>query len=107
VSVTKRIPRQAILTPDAKPVIAEVVALVKDNPAFNLSVNGYTDEIGTSDHNLKLSQDRAAAVVDALAAAGIARDRLRSAGFGAAAPIADNETPEGRAKNRRVELVKM
>jgi OmpA-OmpF porin, OOP family len=56
---------------------------------------------------VKLSRDRAAAVVGALAAAGIPLKRLRSTGFGAAAPIADHDTPEGRAQNRRVELVKM
>ena len=62
--------------------------------------------IGTREHNQALSEARAKAVVAALIAAGIAADRLSAAGFGPDQPIADNENPEGRAKNRRVELVK-
>jgi outer membrane protein OmpA-like peptidoglycan-associated protein len=63
--------------------------------------------VGTHEYNVKLSQERAAAVVEALVKASIAADRLTSAGFGDSAPIADNDKPEGRAKNRRVELVRM
>ncbi|NGY05236.1 OmpA family protein [Solimonas terrae] len=97
---------KATLRPDAAPVIAQVVALLKDAPTLKLSIEGHTDNVGSHDYNLKLSQDRAASVVAALVKAGIAADRLSSAGHGPDQPIADNKTGEGRARNRRVELVK-
>jgi len=97
---------KATLKPDAAKVVAEVVRLLKENPGLKLSIEGHTDNVGAQTVNERLSRDRAAAVVDALAAAGIARDRLRSAGHGPDKPIADNGASEGRAKNRRVELVK-
>lgn len=98
---------KATLRPDAAPVIAQVVKLMQDNPALKLSIDGHTDDIGANDFNLKLSQARAAAMVSALVAQGIAADRLQSAGFGEDKPMADNNAPDGRAKNRRVELVKL
>jgi outer membrane protein OmpA-like peptidoglycan-associated protein len=97
---------KATLKPDTAKVVAEVVRLLKENPGLKLSIEGHTDNVGAQTVNEKLSRDRAAAVVDALTAAGIARDRLRSAGHGPDKPIADNGASEGRAKNRRVELVK-
>jgi outer membrane protein OmpA-like peptidoglycan-associated protein len=97
---------KATLKPDAKPVIDQVVALMKDTPALKLEIDGYTDNVGAHDYNVKLSQDRAAAVVAALKTAGVDASRLASNGFGPDKPIADEATAEGRAKNRRVELVK-
>jgi outer membrane protein OmpA-like peptidoglycan-associated protein len=97
---------KATLKPDAKPVIDQVVALMKNAPALKLEIDGYTDNVGAHDYNVKLSQDRAAAVVAALKAAGVDAARLSSNGFGPDKPIADDATAEGRAKNRRVELVK-
>jgi outer membrane protein OmpA-like peptidoglycan-associated protein len=97
---------RAALQPDAAPVIAQVVKLLQDDPALKLSVEGHTDNVGGQDYNTKLSAARAAAVVAAVTAQGIAQDRLASRGFGAEKPIADNRSGEGRAKNRRVELVK-
>lgn len=97
---------KATLKPDARPIIAQVVALLKANPDLKLSIEGNTDSIGTHDYNVRLSQARAAAVVDALKAQGIEGVRLTSAGFGPDKPIAPNDTDVGRAKNRRVELVK-
>lgn len=81
--------------------------MLKENPDLKLKVEGHTDSTGDPEANLKLSLDRAEAVVAALIGAGIARDRLTAAGHGASRPIADNATDNGRAKNRRVELVKM
>ncbi len=97
---------KATLKQDAAPVVAQVVKLLKDNPGLKLEIGGHTDNIGGRDYNQKLSAQRAAAIVAALVAQGIAADRLRSAGYGSEKPIADNNKEEGRAKNRRVELVK-
>jgi outer membrane protein OmpA-like peptidoglycan-associated protein len=97
---------KATLRPDAKPVIDQVAALLKNDAALKLEVDGYTDNVGADDYNVKLSQARAASVVAALKADGADISRLSSNGFGPANPIADESTAEGRAKNRRVELVK-
>jgi outer membrane protein OmpA-like peptidoglycan-associated protein len=97
---------KATLKAVAQPVIAQVLALLKANPTLKLSIQGHTDSIGAHDYNVTLSQARAAAVVATLKAQGIAPARLTSAGFGPDKPIAPNDTDVGRAKNRRVELVK-
>ncbi len=97
---------KATLKPDAAPVIDQIVALLKHNPDLKVSIEGHTDSIGGHDYNMKLSQDRAAGVVAAVEKGGIDATRLASAGFGPEQPIASNDTDEGRAKNRRVELVK-
>lgn len=97
---------KSTIRPDGKPIVAEVLKMMKQYPDLNLSIDGYTDNIGTYDYNIKLSGARAAAVVDALVQGGIARTRLDSAGHGFNNPIADNSTAKGRAKNRRVELVR-
>jgi outer membrane protein OmpA-like peptidoglycan-associated protein len=98
---------KAIIKPESKPIVNEVIRMMKQSPDLKLSIDGYTDNVGTHEYNIKLSQARAAAVVEALTKAGIAADRLSSAGYGDSNPIADNDKPEGRAKNRRVELVRM
>lgn len=98
---------KATLKPDAAPIIAQIVALLKANPTLELSVDGYTDDVGLHDYNVKLSQARAANVAAALEAQSIAASRLASAGYGPDKPVAPNDTDAGRAKNRRVELVKM
>jgi outer membrane protein OmpA-like peptidoglycan-associated protein len=98
---------KATLRPDAKPIIAQVLKLLQDNPDLKLSLEGHTDNVGSHDYNVKLSQMRAAAVVSSLVTAHIAPGRLSSGGSGPDRPIADNDTEKGRAKNRRVELVKM
>ncbi len=98
---------KATLRPDAKPIIDQVVALMKNNPGLKIEIDGHTDNIGSHDYNVKLSQERAAAVVAAVVAGGIDAGRFKSAGFGPDKPVADNTKEEGRAKNRRVELVKI
>ena len=82
-------------------------SLLKANPKLKLSVEGHTDNTGTPEGNRKLSDARAASVKAALVAKGIEAPRLQSKGFGQDKPVADNRTEEGRAKNRRVELVKL
>lgn len=98
---------KATLRSDATPIVAQVVDLLKSNPDLKLSVEGNTDNVGGHDYNVKLSKERAVTVVTELVKAGIAADRLKSAGNGPDKPISDNDSSKGRAKNRRVELVKM
>ena len=87
--------------------INRIVTLMKENPELKFSVEGHTDNTGTSANNQTLSEARSQAVVDKLVEMGISKDRLKAAGKGQTAPIADNATDEGRAKNRRVEFVKI
>lgn len=97
---------KATIRPDSEPVIAQITAMMKANPSLELSVEGHTDDVGDAKSNQTLSENRAKAVVAALVAKGVEAKRLGSAGFGQNKPVADNATEEGRAKNRRVELVK-
>ncbi len=85
---------------------SEIAVTLQNNPTWTLQVNGYTDSIGESSYNQKLSAKRAAAVKAALAKQGIAAERLQTAGYGADKPKGDNATLQGRALNRRVELVR-
>jgi outer membrane protein OmpA-like peptidoglycan-associated protein len=83
----------------------EVAQALKDNPSFRVQVEGHTDSSGTDDHNQTLSEQRAQAVLDYLAAHGVAKDRLTSKGFSSSQPNDTNQTVEGRENNRRVEFV--
>jgi outer membrane protein OmpA-like peptidoglycan-associated protein len=98
---------KATLRPDAAPVIGQVEALLKDAPDLRLDIEGNTDNVGGHDYNVVLSQKRAETVVAVLEKDGIAADRLKATGNGPDKPIADNGDSRGRAKNRRVDLVKM
>lgn len=95
---------RADLTADGRQTLDQVVRFMSDQPEIELEVWGHTDARGAELYNLRLSQRRAAAVVQHLVDTGVAADRLKSAGFGATRPVADNETEEGRERNRRVEL---
>jgi OOP family OmpA-OmpF porin len=97
---------KSTLRPDAQPIVAEVNKLLVADPALKLSIEGHTDNVGSADLNRELATNRARSVLGALTALGIEATRLASSGFGPDKPIADNSTDEGRAKNRRVELVK-
>ncbi len=96
---------KAVLKPESEPSLAQVKQLLEANPAMALFVVGHTDTVGQLEANLKLSADRADAVVKALVGRGISASRLKSAGVGPYAPVAPNTNDDGRAKNRRVELV--
>ena len=91
---------------DSQAQIAQVSKLLSEQPALRLAINGHTDSSGSAERNLQLSRERADSVVAALVASGIAAERLAAEGFGDTRPLADNSTAEGKAKNRRVELVK-
>lgn len=95
----------AALTPDSGDTLAQMAALLKSQPSLKVYIVGHTDNTGTLVHNLALSQQRADAVVKALAARGIAADRMGAKGLGSYAPVASNQSDAGRAQNRRVELV--
>jgi outer membrane protein OmpA-like peptidoglycan-associated protein len=94
------------LLPTAQAKLSQVAnALVTGNPDSNMTVEGHTDAQGSEKYNLRLSQERAEAVRTYLVSHGIAADRISAQGLGEASPIADNTSPEGRANNRRVEIV--
>jgi len=98
---------KAVIKPESEPVLAEIAKLLANNPALNLHVVGHTDSTGAFDHNMTLSKARADAVMSALVTQhGVAASRLQASGVGPLAPVASNDTEDGRAKNRRVELVK-
>jgi outer membrane protein OmpA-like peptidoglycan-associated protein len=93
------------IKPESTPVLKEIVQALTDNPDWKLTVEGNTDNVGGDAYNLDLSKRRAAAVKEALVTTyHIGRDRLSTNGFGASRPVDTNETLEGRARNRRVEL---
>lgn len=96
---------KAILKPESTPTLEEITKLLKQNPKMALYVVGHTDNEGSLESNLKLSADRAAAVVRALTGMGIKGSRLKSAGLASYCPVASNRTEDGKARNRRVELV--
>ncbi len=97
-----------VVKPSSDAQIAEIAAYLKNNPSANVLVVGHTDTTGAFDYNRGLSERRAAAVVSNLTGGhGIAGDRLFAVGVGPASPIATNRTEEGRARNRRVEVVEL
>jgi OmpA-OmpF porin, OOP family len=96
---------KSVVKPESEPALAEVVSLLQGNSSLKVWVVGHTDNVGSVEGNMTLSSARAAAVVRALVQKGIAAGRLGPHGAGPYAPVASNVTDEGRAKNRRVELV--
>jgi outer membrane protein OmpA-like peptidoglycan-associated protein len=95
------------ILPESKAQLAEIGKVLVDHPALAMTIEGHTDNIGDPDSNQVLSTRRAQAVADYMVATfAIDAKRLTATGFGATKPLATNDTPEGRAKNRRVELVK-
>jgi OmpA-OmpF porin, OOP family len=98
---------KATLKPESTTTLAAVGELLESDSALRLEIQGHTDNVGAAAANLKLSQDRAAAVKGHLVQVfAIEAGRLATAGFGDTKPVADNMSEEGRAQNRRVELVK-
>jgi outer membrane protein OmpA-like peptidoglycan-associated protein len=95
------------LRPESTPVLAEIAAVLAKNHDWKLNINGHTDNVGSDASNLELSRLRATSVKAALVARfGVTADRLSTGGFGASQPQAKNDTAEGRARNRRVELIR-
>jgi outer membrane protein OmpA-like peptidoglycan-associated protein len=95
---------KSILTTSSYSELERLLGILNDNPQMKIEISGHTDNTGSLPLNLKLSEDRAKAVVEYLAQKGIDRTRLEYKGFGPQQPIADNATADGRTKNRRVEF---
>jgi len=98
---------KAIIKPSSFPYLDELVTVIQDPEAltWSLEIQGHTDNKGGDDYNQKLSEDRANAVKKYLVDKGIKAERIIAKGFGLTKPIATNDTPEGREKNRRVEFI--
>ncbi|HEY4717293.1 MAG TPA: OmpA family protein [bacterium] len=95
---------KAVILSISYQILNEVAEVFKQNPELRIRVEGHTDSVGADDYNLRLSQARAESVVKYLIGQGIDPNRLEARGYGESMPLADNATPEGRAKNRRVEF---
>ncbi len=95
---------KAVIKPSSYSILDKVVQVMKDNPEYDLEINGHTDNVGDDAMNMELSQNRADAVKQYLIAKGIDAVRMTAKGFGETQPVEDNSTAAGRAKNRRVEF---
>lgn len=97
---------KAFLKPESVVTLQEIVRLMLQNPTLSVEVQGHTDDQGADEHNMTLSDNRAKTVCQYLALFGIAADRMTPRGYGETTPVAPNDTEDGRARNRRVELVR-
>jgi outer membrane protein OmpA-like peptidoglycan-associated protein len=97
---------KSTIKPESHGLLDEIVGVFKDNPQLRkVSIEGHTDSDGADPYNMKLSDGRAKAVLQYLVEHGIDAGRLTAKGFGESKPIASNDTPEGKEKNRRVEFL--
>ncbi len=94
------------IKPDSQATLGEIANLLRSRASLRIAIEGHTDNVGAAQANKTLSESRARSVLDAVVGMGIDRKRLKSTGYGQERPIADNRNEEGRARNRRVELVK-
>jgi outer membrane protein OmpA-like peptidoglycan-associated protein len=94
------------IKPESIAIIEQIAALLQTHPELKVSIEGHTDNVGTPQNNKALSLQRAKSVMNAVVQKGIAATRLTAVGWGQEKPIADNRSEDGRAKNRRVEIVK-
>ncbi len=97
---------QATIRPESMGVLNQIKAVMAGDPSLKFEIDGHTDNSGDSAHNQALSQERAEAVKAQLVSMGIDASRLTTKGFGDSKPMASNDTPDGKANNRRVEFVR-
>ncbi|HMB59516.1 MAG TPA: OmpA family protein, partial [Xanthomonadales bacterium] len=93
------------LKPEAQTSLVEVVDLLQSEPDKKIRIEGHTDSVGDAAANVRLSEQRAQSVLDALVSLGVDGSRITSVGMGEDFPIATNDTEEGRSKNRRVDVI--
>ena len=98
---------KAMIQPGSKSLLDDIATALKSFPDWHLRIIGHTDSAGDPEHNVRLSIDRAIAIKAALVDRGVAPERLETAGLGESRPITSNATPDGRALNRRVELIRV
>jgi OmpA-OmpF porin, OOP family len=96
---------KAVIRQEAIPLLDKIIEAMKKNPFLKLKIVGHTDDVGTDDANLKLSIERANAVLEKLVELGIGRERLSAEGFGESRPIVPNTDDANRKKNRRTEFI--
>ncbi|MCO5232652.1 MAG: OmpA family protein [Chitinophagales bacterium] len=96
---------KSVIKPESDKELTKLVTYLKENPTINIFVVGHTDNTGDLTHNMKLSKDRAIAVVNYIVAKGISQSRLTADGVGPLCPVTSNKAEDGRKKNRRVEIV--
>jgi len=96
---------KSVIKPESEKELTTLVSYLKENPSVNIFIVGHTDNTGDLSHNLKLSKDRATAIVNYLVSKGISQSRLTADGVGPLCPVTTNKAEEGRKKNRRVEIV--
>ena len=95
------------IKPESQIIIDQIVEMLKSNSTLKISIEGHTDNVGNSQSNQILSENRAKSVMNAIVSKGIDKSRLTSKGWGQSKPTVDNNTENGKAKNRRVEIVKL
>jgi outer membrane protein OmpA-like peptidoglycan-associated protein len=95
---------RADLKPEFKPTLNKVAGVLRDDPNVRISIIGFTDSIGSEEYNQRLSMRRAQATADYLISQGVSQSQILVRGLGEAEPRASNDTAEGRAQNRRVEI---
>ena len=98
---------KATIKPESMGVLNKVAKMMHEHPDLNFSIEGHTDSDGADDYNLQLSKQRAVAVKEALSGLGIDASRMETKGLGESVPVSDNNSPEGKANNRRVEFIKI
>ena len=97
---------KANILPESQTIVDQIVLMLNQNKDLNISIEGHTDNVGSNQSNQTLSENRAKTVMNALITQGIDKSRLSFKGWGSTKPVADNKTEEGKAKNRRVEIIK-
>jgi OOP family OmpA-OmpF porin len=96
---------QSTVAETSHPLLDKIVKILDENPDLAMEISAHTDNIGSFEYNMQLSQTRAQSIVDYLVSKGIEKQRLVSKGYGESRPITLNNTEDGRMKNRRVEFI--